>query len=50
MVVSEEIFENVNEQTDRRMETGVICILLAHLGAFSFGELKTLFYLTMYDI
>ena len=29
------------------MEAGVICILLAHLGAFSFGELKTLYYSTM---
>ena len=32
------------------MEAGVICILLSYLGAFSFGELKTLFYLTMYDM
>ena len=32
------------------METGVICILLAHLGAFSFGTLKTFFYSTMYDM
>ena len=32
------------------MEAGVICILLAHLGAFSFGTLKTFFYSTMYDM
>ena len=32
------------------MDSGVICILLAHLRAFSFGEFKTLFYSTMYDM
>ena len=32
------------------MEAGVICILLAHFGAFNFGELKTLFYSTMYTL
>ena len=32
------------------MEAGVICILLAHLQAISFGMLKTLFYSTMYDM
>ena len=37
-------------QTDRQMEAGVICILLAHLGAFSFGTLKTFFYSTVYDM
>ena len=29
--------------TNRQIEAGVICILLAHLGAFSFGTLKTCF-------
>ena len=32
------------------MEAGVICILISHLGAFSFGTLKMLFYLTMCDM
>ena len=32
------------------MEVEGICILLAHLGAFSFGTLKALFYSTMYDM
>ena len=38
-------------RTDRRMEAGVICILvLAHIGVISFSMLKTLFYSTMYDM
>ena len=32
------------------MEAGVICILLAHFGAFNFGELKMLFNSTMYTL
>ena len=32
------------------MEAGVICVLLAHFGAFNFGELKALFYSTMYTL
>ena len=48
IVVSKEMFENVDKQ--QRMEAGVICILFAQLGAFSFGELKTLFHLTMYGM
>ena len=46
MVVSEEMFENVDKQTGGK-KAGVICILLAHLGTFSFVELKTLYYSTM---
>ena len=36
------MFENVDRQTDgRRTDDGVTGILIAHLGAFGSGELKT---------
>ena len=44
LVVSEEkMFENVDGRTDGRRTTdaGVTGILIAHLGAFGSGELKT---------
>ena len=42
MVSEEKIFENVDGRTDgRTTDAGVTSILIAHLGAFGSGELKT---------
>ena len=43
MVSEKKIFENVDGRTDdgRTTDAGVIGILIAHLGAFGSGELKT---------
>ena len=35
------MFENVDGRTDGRTDAGVTGILIAHLGAFGSGELKT---------